>query len=217
MTDKKYILFDLDGTLTDPQEGITNSIKYALEFYKIHETDYEKLLKFIGPPLVESFKENYGFDDKKAFEAVIKYREYFLDKGMFENKIIENIDELLEKLYMDEKTNIIVTSKPESMAKDIARHFKIDKYFYDICGATLDEKLSKKIDILKMAVEKNAIDIKNAVMIGDREFDVLAAKHMNMNSIGVLFGFGSREELENAGADIIVESVDELYNVLCRK
>lgn len=214
MKNKKFILFDLDGTLTDPQQGITNSIKYALDYYKIEENDYGKLLSFIGPPLVESFKNHYGFNDEKAFEAVVKYREYFLEKGMFENKLTENAAELLKKLCDAKKTNIIVTSKPESMSKTIVSHFKIDKYFYDVCGATMDEKISKKIDVLKMAVEKNEINAEDAVMIGDREFDILAAKMLGMKSIGVLCGFGSRNELANAGADVICKNLNELEKIL---
>ena len=208
------MLFDLDGTLTDPQEGITNSIKYALEYYKIQEKSYDRLLSFIGPPLMESFEKYYGFTKEKAFEAVLKYREYFNEKGMFENRLIDGIEDVLKKLCALGKTNIVVTSKPEVMAVEILKHFKIDKYFKDICGATLDEKISKKVDVLKLALKKNNIDTNDAVMIGDRKFDVAAAKQLDILSVGVLFGFGSKKELGNAGADVIAGSVAELGKIL---
>lgn len=214
IADKKYMLFDLDGTLTDPQEGITNSIKYALEYYKIQEKSYDRLLSFIGPPLMESFEKYYGFTKEKAFEAVLKYREYFNEKGMFENRLIDGIEDVLKKLCALGKTNIVVTSKPEVMAVEILKHFKIDKYFKDICGATLDEKISKKVDVLKLALKKNNIDTNDAVMIGDRKFDVAAAKQLDILSVGVLFGFGSKKELGNAGADVIAGSVAELGKIL---
>lgn len=215
MKNKKYILFDLDGTLTDPQEGITNSIKYALKHYGIEENDYSVLLSFIGPPLVDSFCEHYGFDRNKAFEAVLKYREYFIEqKGMFENKVFDGTQKLLSMLCEAEKRCVLVTSKPEPQAIEILKHFDLYKYFYDVCGASDDEKRSKKIDVLNFAIGKNDIIINEAVMIGDRSFDVNAADSINMDSIGVTFGFGSREELEDAGATMIAESMEELGSIL---
>ena len=214
MKNKSFVLFDLDGTLTDPQEGITNSIKYALSHYGIEANDYSVLLSFIGPPLVDSFCEHYGFSEEKAFEAVLKYREYFIGKkGIFENKVFDGVYELLQSLNEAGKKCILVTSKPETQAVEILKHFDLKKYFYDVCGASFDEKLSKKTDILKFAVGKNNIDTGKAVMVGDRKFDIEAAKCIKMSSVGVSFGFGSREELENAGADIIADSVEELKNI----
>ncbi len=218
MKNKEFILFDLDGTLTDPQEGITNSVKYALKHYGIEENDYKLLLSFIGPPLVDSFCEVYGFSKEKAFEAVLKYREYFIDKkGMFENRVFDGTQVLLDNVKKAKKKNILVTSKPEEQAIDILKYFDLYKYFYDICGATTDEKRSKKIDVLKFAVEKNRIDINKAVMIGDRMFDVGAANEIGMDSIGVTFGFGSRKELENEGATCIAESIKELEGIILDK
>ena len=217
MRNKEFILFDLDGTLTDPQKGITNSVKYALEFYGIVENDYNVLLSFIGPPLVDSFCKIYGFDKEKAFEAVLKYREYFINKrGMFENKVFDGTKALLDNISRSGRKNILVTSKPEEQAIEILKHFDLYKYFYDVCGATTDEKRSKKIDVLKFAVEKNQIDIERAVMIGDRMFDVGAASELGMTSIGVTFGFGTREELKNAGASYIAESIKELNDIILK-
>ena len=122
MKDKEFILFDLDGTLTDPQEGITNSVKYALEFYGIKENNYNLLLSFIGPPLVDSFCQVYGFSKEKAFEAVLKYREYFIDKkGMFENKVFDGAQALLNNIKSAGKKNVLVTSKPEEQAIEISK------------------------------------------------------------------------------------------------
>lgn len=216
MKSKKYILFDLDGTLTDPQEGITNSIKYALKHYGIVENDYNVLLSFIGPPLVDCFCEKYGFDKETAFDAVLKYREYFIEqKGMFENKVFDGTVELLESLKRNGVKCILVTSKPEPQAIEILKHFGLFKYFYDVCGASNDEKRSKKNDVLEFAINKNNIKISDAVMVGDRMFDISAANQFSMDSIGVTFGFGSRKELETAGATEIVTSMSELIGILC--
>lgn len=216
MKEKNIILFDLDGTLTDPQIGITNSVKYALKYYGIEENNYERLLTFIGPPLVDSFMEYYGFDSDKAFEAVLKYREYFLDKGIYENSLFDGADKLLNALRERGKKVILVTSKPESMAIEVLNYFDIYKYFDDVCGATMDEKLSEKSDVLNFAVDKNNISKKDAVMIGDRKFDITAAKQAGISSVGVLFGFGNLKELSDAGADEIVETMEELYNLLLK-
>ncbi len=216
MKDKKFILFDLDGTLTDPQRGITNSVKYALEYYGIKEDNYERLLTFIGPPLVDSFMEYYGFSKEKAFEAVLKYREYFLDKGIYENVLFDGADRLLCDLKKSGKKVILVTSKPEAMAIEVLNYFNIYKYFDDVCGATMDEKLSEKTDVLNFATKKNSVVCSEAVMIGDRKFDINAAKQANISSIGVLFGFGSESEIGEAGADRTARTMNELYDLLLK-
>lgn len=212
---KKYILFDLDGTLTDPMEGITNSVAYALEFYGIHVEDKNTLTVFIGPPLKDSFEKYYGFSAEKATEAIQKYREYFEKSGMFENAVIPGIPEALETLKNKGYILITATSKPERYAKKIMEKFDLARYFQDICGADMEETRVRKGDVIRYAMEKNGItEASQAVMVGDREHDVLGAKECGMDCLGVLFGYGSREELKEAGASQIAETVEEMETLL---
>lgn len=215
--DKKYLMFDLDGTLTDPQEGITNSVAYALEQYGIHVEDRTSLNKFIGPPLKDSFMEYYGFQEAQAEEAVWKYREYFNDDGIFENKVYPGISKMLRCLKEQGKMLIVATSKPTVYAKRILERFELSQYFADVQGSEMDGSRTKKEDVIRYALEQNKItEIDRAVMIGDREHDIIGAKNCGLDSIGVLFGYGSRAELEECGADRIVDSVEMLEHILCR-
>lgn len=211
----KYYLFDLDGTLTEPAEGITNSVAFALNKFGIKPKTKTELYKFIGPPLIDSFMEFYGFSKEKAERAVEFYREYYKRKGIFENKVYEGIPCLLKALYEKEKKIILATSKPERFAKQILEHFNLDKYFSLIAGATMDETRSKKEDVLSYAIEKSGIsDLSDAIMIGDRKFDIEGAHKFGIKAVGVLFGYGTRDELEAAGADFIAETTDELNKIL---
>lgn len=215
--DKKYLMFDLDGTLTDPQEGITNSVAYALEQYGIHVEDRTSLNKFIGPPLKDSFMEYYGFQEAQAEEAVWKYREYFNDDGIFENKVYPGIPKMLRCLKEQGKMLIVATSKPTVYAKRILERFELSQYFADVQGSEMDGSRTKKEDVIRYALEQNKItEIDRAVMIGDREHDIIGAKNCGLDSIGVLFGYGSRAELEACGADRIVDSVEMLEHILSR-
>ena len=209
------ILFDLDGTLTDAAPGITNSVKYALSKFGIDETDDNKLRKFLGPPLISSFMEFYGFSKEKAQKAVEYYREYFVPHGIFENEVYSGIPKLLQKLKADGKTLIIATSIPETFAVQIAEHFEIDSYFDLIAGSNLDNTRSKKAQVIEYALETLGIlDRAHAVMIGDREHDIKGAKKTGLRSIGVLYGYASPGELENAGADFTANSPEELYTII---
>ncbi len=209
------ILFDLDGTLTDAAPGITNSVKYALSKFGIDETDDNKLRKFLGPPLISSFMEFYGFSKEKAQKAVEYYREYFVPHGIFENEVYSGIPKLLQKLKADGKTLIIATSKPETFAVQIAEHFEIDSYFDLIAGSNLDNTRSKKAQVIEYALETLGIlDRAHAVMIGDREHDIKGAKKTGLRSIGVLYGYASPGELEKAGADFTANSPEELYTII---
>lgn len=209
------ILFDLDGTLTDAAPGITNSVKYALSKFGIDETDDNKLRKFLGPPLISSFMEFYGFSKEKAQKAVEYYREYFVPHGIFENEVYSGIPKLLQKLKADGKTLIIATSKPETFAVQIAEYFEIDSYFDLIAGSNLDNTRSKKAQVIEYALETLGIlDRAHAVMIGDREHDIKGAKKTGLRSIGVLYGYASPGELENAGADFTANSPEELYTII---
>ena len=212
----RYILFDLDGTLTDPAEGITNSVAYALRRYGIEVEDTSELNCFIGPPLTDSFERFYGFSHEKAVEAVEVYREYFRPTGIFENKVYDGIPELLSRLKAEGKKVIMATSKPEVFARRIAEHFSFDGYFDLIAGSTLDGSRVKKHDVIENAIERFEIaDRSQCVMIGDRLHDIEGAKASSIKSIGVLWGYGSREELEGCGADYICESVDALFDLIC--
>lgn len=208
------VLFDLDGTLTDPAEGITNSVAYALEKYGIKVEDKKSLNCFIGPPLNDSFMKYYGFTPEKAMEAIWVYREYFRDKGIFENEVYEGIPQLLEKIKQSGRKIVLATSKPEEFALRILEHFELIKYFDVVAGASMDEKRNKKGDVIRYAIEKGGFSTENAVMIGDREHDIFGAKENGLPSIGVLYGYGSREELETAGADYIAETVDDISDLL---
>lgn len=211
----EYILFDLDGTLTDPVVGITNSLMYALRKYGIEINDRRELYKCIGPPLTDSFENFFGFSKTEAKNAVEYYREYYREKGIFENVVYDGVETLLKTLKDNGRTLLLATSKPKVFAERILEHFKIDGYFTFVAGSNLDGTRVKKGEVIKYALEncKNIAPTK-AVMIGDREHDITGAKEAGIDSIGVLFGYGSRDELEKAGADKIVESVAELERVL---
>ena len=212
-----HIFFDLDGTLTDPAQGITNSFIHALKYYGLPIPTYEELCKLIGPPLPYSFETTFGFDHDKAMEAVAKYREYFSTKGLFENKVYEGIPELLQTLKEQGKHLLVATSKPEEYSIKIIDHFGLRRYFDFICGSLMDESRSKKSEVIAYALERSGLgsDDKNKVlMVGDRFHDIEGAKANGLKSCGVLFGYGARQELEEAGADYIAKSVKELLEVI---
>lgn len=206
----KVILFDLDGTLTDPGLGITNSVAYALRHYGIEPESRESLYPFIGPPLADSFIRYYGFTPEKAMEAISVYREYFRDKGLYENEVYEGVRELLENIKASGRKIVLATSKPEEFSVRILEHFDLMKYFDVVAGASMDEKRNKKGDVIAYAMEKGGFTNEDAVMIGDREHDIFGAKENGLDSIGVLYGYGDREELQNAGADYIAETVKDI-------
>ena len=206
-----YLLFDLDGTLTDPGEGITNSVAYALRKQGIEVTDKKELYCFIGPPLSYSFSKFYGFSEEDSLKCVEYYREYYGVKGIFENKLYSGIAELLAELKAQGKKIMLATSKPEFYAKQILDHFDLTQYFDHICGASMDESRNKKADVIKYALE--TADIKNTsqvVMIGDREQDITGAKLNGLDSLGVLFGYGDLAEHTAAGATYIAENVEDI-------
>ena len=210
-----YILFDLDGTLTDPGLGITNSVMYALKKFNIDVNDRTDLYKFIGPPLKGSFREFYGFADDQAELAVSYYREYFRKQGMLENSVYDGIPELLDHLKRKGKTLIVATSKPEAFTLEILRHFGLYDYFDFIAGATMDDTRNKKADIIRYALENCQItDQSSAVMVGDRKHDIIGAQENGLDSIGVLFGYGDRSELTAAGATFLAASAEEIENLV---
>ena len=211
----KYILFDLDGTITDSALGITNSVKYALIKSGAEIPPYETLCKFIGPPLLDGFRDICGFETEKAKAAVKYYREYYETTGLFENEVYGGIPELLDKLKKAGKTVILATSKPEKFAKIILEHFNLSRYFDFAAGATLDETRSNKDTVIAYALsECNITDKSRAIMVGDRHHDIDGARINGISSVGVLYGFGDRKELETAGADFIAADNDERFERL---
>lgn len=212
-----YILFDLDGTLTDSAEGIINSVLYALNKYGIKESDREKLVTFVGPPLTDSFMKHYGVSEEDASGVLTQYyREYFNDRGWKENDVYDGIPEALKALRDAGKHLILATSKPEVFARRIMEHFDLAQYFDIIGGSTLDGSISRKGEVIDYVIEKTGREhIGEMVMVGDREHDVIGAKEHGLPCIGVLYGYGSREELEMAGADIVCETVEGLLRTVC--
>jgi phosphoglycolate phosphatase len=211
----KYILFDLDGTITNPKEGITKSIQYALKAMGIEVDDLDSLCKHIGPPLKDGFKEFWGFDETMANQAVEKYRERYVDTGIYENLEYEGIRDLFYTLTTKGYQLIVATSKPERFAKQIMEYFDLSKYFKDVCGSSMDSTRSKKGDVIRYALEKNRITKpEEVIMVGDRYHDIHGAKENGIRSVGVLYGFGNREEFMTYGADYIAETIQELENIL---
>jgi phosphoglycolate phosphatase len=187
----------------------------ALKKYGITVNDRSELYKFIGPPLWESFERYYGFSEAEAKKAVAYYREYFSVTGMFENTVYDGIDAMLAALENSGKTLIVATSKPEVFAEQILEHFDLAKYFTFIGGSELDGSRVKKDEVIRYALEMGGVtDLSTAVMVGDREHDILGAKKVGIASAGVLFGYGSRGELETAGADFTAETVGDLHKLL---
>lgn len=215
MKNYDVILFDLDGTLTDSSLGIINSIKYALKKYDIIIEDTAMIRKFLGPPLHESFKEFCGFNDDKVIEAVSFYREYFSTKGILENQVYYGITNLLEHLVDNGKRLIVATSKPQKYTDRIMEYFDLAEYFAFIAGSNMDGTRSKKADVIKYALQQcNITDMSKAVMIGDRKHDIIGAKSVGIDSIGVEYGYGDYDELRSSGATYIVKTVDELEQLL---
>ena len=209
------ILVDLDGTLTDPGLGITNSVAHALEKRNIKVSDRTSLYKFIGPPLQDSFEQFYGFSQDECMAAIEDYREYFSDKGIFENELYDGIEDLLQSLKAAGKKVVLATSKPEEFAIKILKYFKIDSYFDFIAGATMDGTRSRKVDVIRYALEQLEItDLSTTVMIGDRKYDILGAVDAGIDSIGVLYGYGNYQELEAAGATYIAEKVTDILPLI---
>ena len=209
-----YLFFDLDGTLTDPALGITNSFIHAIKYFGLEVPSYETLCSFIGPPLPDTFKQQFGFSEEKAAEGVKKYREYFSEKGLLENSVYPGIPELLAQLKQQGKKLVVATSKPEEYSVRIIEHFGLAQYFENVCGSLMDESRSKKDEVIAYAIERNGISDKSKIlMIGDRKHDILGAKKVGLKSCGVLFGYGSLEELQTAGADFIAQNIQELKEI----
>ncbi|KOO51677.1 HAD family hydrolase [Viridibacillus arvi] len=211
----QYILFDLDGTLTDPKVGITKSVAYALDKMNIEVVDYPKLDLFIGPPLQESFQAYYGLNEQEANEAIGYYRERFKQHGLYENEVYPGIEILLETLKKKGKTLAVATSKPTVFAEKILQHFKLAQYFDVIVGSNLDGTRIAKAEVIhEVLLQLSSPDKSEVIMIGDRKHDLIGAKKEGIANLGVLYGYGSNDELALEEPTYIVSNIEELDSIL---
>lgn len=210
-----HILFDLDGTLTNPRLGIGNSLKYALKQLQIDGYNDQILEQFIGPPLQDGFKNLFGLNERTTQLAVEHFRTYFGEKGLYENEPFPGITELLEELHISGRKVFVVTSKLEKYAWMIVRYFGFDRYIDDLIGAEATGKHSGKAQLISELLERNRIDPSSSVvMIGDTHYDMIGAKENEISGIAVGYGFGAQENLRNFNPDYLVGSVDELAELL---
>ena len=209
-----YLLFDLDGTLTDSKEGLFKSFRYALSHYGIEENDEANLKRFIGPPAHYAFCEFYNFSEDKAIEAVSIFRERFESIGIFENMLYDGVFDMLKALKEHGKKLALATAKPEHSAWVVLEHFNIAQFFDVVSAATRENRDHNKTKILQKAIAELNAPKDKVVMIGDRKFDILAAKELDIKTIGVQYGYAPPNELYECGCDYIVDSVSELLNIL---
>lgn len=208
----RYILFDLDGTLTDPKEGITRCVQYALRYFGI-EADTEDLVDFIGPPLLESFQKYYHLDDEQGHMALKKYRERFSDIGIFENGVYPGIQTLLAELKGQGRKIALATSKPGVYAERILERYELLPYFDVVVGSELDGRRTDKGEVITEALRQLQISNEHqseVLMIGDRLHDMIGAGKNQIDRLGVYYGYAHEGELEEAGADYVVNTVEEL-------
>ena len=217
---KKYsvVLFDLDGTIVDSGEGVTNSVTYALNKFGITVDDKKSLSKFIGPPLIYSFKTFYGFDEEKALTAIEYYREYYTAKGILEGYVYDGVENLFRDLKNAGMRLILATSKPEEFARRIMKNAHLDTYFEYMAGASMDEKTrNSKIEVIEYALKTANIDTPSeVVMVGDRFYDIEGAHHFGIDCIAVEYGYGNREEFEKFNADYIAKPPLDVSKILIK-
>ncbi len=213
-SDHQNIIFDLDGTLTDSAEGVINSIRYALQKAGIDTCDSE-LKSFIGPPLQSSFREKYGFTEAEVRQAIGYFREYYREKGIYQNRLYPGVEQMLHRLHQNRKRIYLATSKATRFAETILKHFQVDHYFTYLSGATFDGTRVEKTDVLDHLFEQNSgLDRNRTVMVGDRKHDIIGARSYNLTSIAVTYGYGTREELRKENPDYYADSVPELTTLL---
>ena len=236
MSKFSFVLFDLDGTITDSGPGIIKAAMLALEHFGIRENDEERKRLFVGPPLDRSFMDRYGLSKDQAWEAIGVFREYYNDKGVFENSVYPGMDALLKELKDNGLVLAIASSKPQPLIHKVLSHFELEKYFDVIVGCELDGTRSTKSEVVKevlsrlsdIARKRNMLDcsdadpeekvsevIKKSVMVGDRFYDVEGSHAFEIPCIGVLYGYGTRKEMEDAHADYIAETVEDIGRIIC--
>ncbi len=213
----KTAFFDLDGTLTDPKEGITKCVQYALRYFGIYENDPDKLTAYIGPPLNIGFSELAGLSDEDSIKAVARYRERYSETGIFENKLYEDTVQVLQDLKQNGIRLCIASSKPEVFVNRIARRYGIYEYFEHCVGSELDGRRCDKAEVISEAISRCGIeDLSEVIMIGDRRHDIEGAKKCGLASIGVTFGYGSYDELKKSGADYIADSLFDARDIILK-
>lgn len=208
------VLFDLDGTLTNPKVGIVNSILFALEKLSINEPNIDELETFIGPPLRESFVARYNLTESNADLAMNYYREYFSVKGLYENEVYQDIPALLEFLFASNYKLFVATSKPTVYAEKIIEHFNLSQYFVKTIGSNLDNTRTDKTEVISHLISTFGLQKAKSVMVGDRKFDIIGAKNNSIKSIGVTYGYGTLEELRLYKPDFIVSNCSEIKALL---
>ncbi|MCD8029017.1 MAG: HAD-IA family hydrolase [Erysipelotrichaceae bacterium] len=208
------ILFDLDGTLTNPFLGICRAVNYSLKYFNKETEHLEDFKKFIGPPLDVSYREYYQMNDNEITIAIKKYRQYFGDIGLFENEVYDGVENMLQTLQNHHKHLYICTSKPYEYTIRILEHFHLNHYFKGIYGATMDGSRKYKKDVINYCISKENLDYKNCIMVGDRLHDIEGAHENNVACIGVLYGYGNKAEFEEYQCDYIVENIQELTKLL---
>jgi len=215
MNNYTHLLFDLDGTLTDSEEGIVNALKYGLDKIGIDENDVEKLRSFIGSPLIKLLQESYALSPEQAEEAASHYRSYYAEKGIYENKVYPGIPELLSDLKKAGKHLIVATSKRTTGANQVLDIFKLTEYFELVVGGSPDGSISEKTDVIRHVFSKTGDGIKNSsLMIGDRHYDIVGAHENGIDSVAVMYGYATKEEIDEAKPTFCVGSVDELKLLL---
>ena len=215
----QYLLFDLDGTLTNPKEGITKSVQYALHHFGIDVDDPDTLTSYIGPPLIPSFMEFHGLTQEQALEALQVYRQRFASVGLFENEVLEGVPEMLCALKQKGRFLAVASSKPEAYVIRILEHFDLLQYFDEVVGASMDEKRSAKKDVIEEALHRmgNAPGDRNVLMIGERMHDIEGARLCGLDSLGVYTGFAADGELEAAGATYVFHSIRSMADFLLKE
>ena len=208
------ILFDLDGTLTDPYMGITNGVIHALHSMGIQPPSRKELKSFIGPPLTDEFQRRFGMDEAMAQRAAAAYREYYFEKGWCENRLIDGAEELLRELRADGRRLCLATSKPDVMAEKILEHFGIAGYFDLVGAATLDGARRTKAEVLRYVLERTGAHPEECVLVGDRMHDILGAHEVGMKCIAVLVGYGDRAEFAEYGADYVAQTLADVKNFI---
>jgi len=205
-----HVLFDLDGTLTDPKEGFVRSIQFAFSELNIELDPDINLESYIGPPIHDTFKKLCGAG-APVDQAISLYRQRYTTIGLFENELYEGILECLEQIISRADSIHVATSKPTVYSKRIIQHFKLDQYFVEVFGSNLDGTLSDKTELLDHILQHQQIAAEDTVMVGDTRFDMIAAKNHDIRALGVLWGYGSAEDLKNTGADQLCSHPGEIY------
>jgi phosphoglycolate phosphatase len=210
-----YLFFDLDGTLTDSGEGIMRSVSHALSFFGIEEQNVDKLRRFVGPPLEASFETFYGLTKEQAEKAVDIYHDRYRPIGVFENRPYDGIEECLQELKDSGYHLVVATSKPIDMAMKVLKHFNLLRYFEFVAARDMEGLLYSKADVIRYALKEHSVtDVSRVLMIGDRKFDVLGAREVGFDCVGVLYGYGDLDEMKRANAKYVVGTVGELKQLL---